>query len=172
MRGEGRLAKKGIMIMSKLTAEQFGKLVHLLADNGYAVIPFGAFGGAFASPAPQPAKVAAPPAVEAEGERKYKCSVCGEEGHNARTCPTKNAPSPAPTTTAPAVQAPPALDLDSFDLDLGDLGGAPGATPKAQAAPKSAPAPKAKPTPAPAPSPTVASKADIDSELDALFNFG
>lgn len=140
----------------KISAEQFGKLVHLLAENGYAVIPLAAFQGA--KPVTQPAKVAptpAPvPAVEAEGERKYKCSVCGEEGHNARTCPTRAqqpAPAPAQAKAQPApVQAPAALDLDSFDLDL-DLGA---------------------PAPAPAPAPTVATRSEIDAELEALFSFG
>lgn len=151
---------------SKLTAEQFGKLVALLGENGYAVIPLTAFQGA------RPVQSA--PAVEAEGERKYKCSVCGEEGHNARTCPTRAqrpAPAPAQAKPAPAPAPAPALDLDSFDLDL-DLG-AP-SVPAPAPAPKSAPAPtpKAKPTPAPAPAPTVATRSEIDAELEALFSFG
>lgn len=153
---------------SKLTAEQFGKLVALLGENGYAVIPLTAFQGA--RPV-QSAPVQAPaPAVEAEGERKYKCSICGEEGHNARTCPTKNAPAPsAPAQAkAPVPAAPAALDLDSFDLDL-DLG-APAPAPAPKSAP--APTPKAKPTPAPAPAPTVATRSEIDAELEALFSFG
>lgn len=154
---------------SKLTAEQFGKLVALLGENGYAVIPLTAFQGA--RPV-QSAPVQAPaPAVEAEGERKYKCSVCGEEGHNARTCPTRAqrpAPAPAQAKPAPAPAPAPALDLDSFDLDL-DLG-APVAAPAPKPAP--APAPKAKPAPAPAPAPTVATRSEIDAELEALFSFG
>ena len=28
--------------------------------------------------------------------RKIKCSTCGEEGHTARTCPSKEAPNASP----------------------------------------------------------------------------
>lgn len=169
--------------MKTLTPDQLGKLVLLLAENGYAVIPLTAFQGAKVAPTTTATPVHVPtPAVEAEGERKYKCSVCGEEGHNARTCPTKNAPAPAQAKPAPAapakVQAPapaaPAFDLDlSLDLDLGDLGGsAPAAPAKVQAKPTPAPTPKAKPAPAPAPVQGTATKAELDAELDAIFDFG
>lgn len=152
--------------MSKLTAEQFGKLVALLGENGYAVIPLTAFQGARPVQAPTPTVEAAP--VETATERK--CSYCGESGHNVRTCPKKAAddaakakPQAKPSAPVPA-PAPAVPTLPSFDLDLSDLGsvGVP-----AVATPAPAPTPKAKPTPAPA----VASKSEIDSELDALFNF-
>ena len=161
--------------MSKtLSPEQFGKLVHLLAENGYAVIPLAAFQGARpVQSAPTPT-VEAAPVETATAERK--CSYCGESGHNVRTCPKKAAdeaakaqPKPQAKPSAP-VQAPaPAVPtLPAFDLDLSDLGsvGVPAVATPAPAPVKSTPAPKAKPT-----APAVASKSEIDSELDALFNF-